>query len=124
MVDVCAYLSANFLNRSAWCAICGSIGRILVCDDRHTRLCLITLICELIELCKVEVHVSTGCKTLGIVEACLIIRWVLADIIAGYYAVGSIDNLIVVVPYYLALVGRIWTVCIEKTVSRPVVAIC
>ena len=112
MVDIRAYLLVNLLNSSARSTIGSSFSRILISNDWNTSFCLVALVSELIELCKVEVHVCTCCKTLSVVETGLIVSWVLTYIVTCHYAVGSIDNLIVVIPYYLTLIGGIWTVSI------------
>ena len=123
MVDVALYLSVCLLNSRARSTLYLRLCSILVCYYRNTRLSLVILVCELVELCKVEIEIRTCCKSLSIEEASLLVCWVFACVIAFYHGVSHIYSIIMVVPYHLRFVACICSVAIVKAVFIPVIAV-
>ena len=73
MINIGLYLCIYLLDSSTWSTICSCFVRIGICDDWYTWLTLVTLVSKLIKLGKIQIHISTGSKTLCIEELTLIV---------------------------------------------------
>ena len=80
-----------------------------------------TFIVELIELGQFLVAEATSCQ--GLSQIVLSQRILCLCVCRTYHSIGTEDNHVIVVPYYLTLIARVGTVIVGQAVTNPVVTV-
>ena len=119
--QVSFYLVVYLLYRSTGSTVRGSICRVLVCNQRHTRFILIAYIRKLIQLSQVEITKGAGSVSTSQIhlESRVIgfrIEW--RDSVVAWE-----NDVIQIIPYHLSFVWSIISVIKSQAVPLPVVTV-